>query len=593
MLAVFNCFTASCKEAGAAPLIFGTGVDADFPLGGPSLDGVRISLQTDLGRTKLMVESGSPEIFLNGTRCNHDYLPDHKYKEHTLQIGHNYFFLIKQGTKDQLLNWKDQVSKAQWVLSQWRTEAQYDRYVRSGETVAAELQPETFGPTNFTAVLAQLTTRQWVGGKVLVHMTGSDVAFFGEQVQGFNKPQLGPNAEGDLRCPRCWQRFDAGDMLAVHPSDYGDAVLGEAELRRFVPSRIGVDGRALDESGHPCSDWACPHCRGKLPQGFHQVPLHILSLVGDSMAGKSYFLTVAIRQLKRSLYRDFGLNFSDADAPENAVLNDMIRTLFTARSPSEAALNKTQMAGVTYQKSMRYGRPEMLPQPFAYNILREGHGAVTAVLYDNAGEHFRPDVDEKVKALATEHLAWSSAILFLFDPVQHVDMLRAIGQSPDPQIEKVRALRLRCDQDVILSEIAGRVRQWKGLGPGEKSDVPLAIVIGKYDLWEALMPRAELRSDLCVNGQLNDQAVLHNSKKIRGLMMEYCPEIVAAAEMISSQVRYFPVSAFGANAVKTNGGTVDIGPDPSTLQPYLVEAPLLWQFSVIEPMLLPTDSGKP
>jgi len=312
------------------------------------------------------------------------------------------------------------------------------------------------------------------------------------------------------------------------------------------------------------------------------------------MAGKSYYLTVAIRELKRSLFRDFGLNFADADALENKALNDMITTLFTARDSKEAILIKTQNAGITFSAGIRHGATQQLPQPFSYTVSNmdakaaNARGAFHLVLYDNAGEQFRADYDEQEKALATEHLGCSSAMLYLFDPVQHVDMQRAIGETSDPQIAKMRKIRSRCDQDVIINEIAGRVRQWKGLGAGEKSDVPVAIVIGKYDLWEKLLPRTELFLGVCSEGKLDNERLNHNSKKVRQVMMDHCPDIVAAAELISSEVSYFPVSSFGAPAVKVDDPRTDIGPDPSKLKPFMVDAPLLWLISIMEPDILPT-----
>jgi hypothetical protein len=69
-------------------------------------------------------------------------------------------------------------------------------------------------------------------------------------------------------------------------------------------------------------------------------------------------------------------------------------------------------------------------------------------------------------------------------------------------------------------------------------------------------------------------------------MMEFCPEIVNAAESISSNLCYFPVSAFGSPAVKIGEENADIGPDPEKLDPFLVEGPWLWLVSQLEPALL-------
>jgi hypothetical protein len=581
---VFNCITSEFKSLGAGAFVFGSVRSADFVISGQrDRNAIKVVLSLELGQRRVVIESGDSDVFLNGTRVEGaDFIPK-SAQECTLQIGESNFFLIRCSPVSDLKAWKDRLINPGWTIHHWMSATDYNEWVKLGQDSPAAPRPVTLGPMPIRAALEELQSVLVASSNVLVNLEGSEVAFYGHQFKAFSKPKLLINPEGSLRCPRCWRRFDASDMLAIHPIRRGDEVLGEAELHRFIPKTIGPDGRAITEDNQQCSDWACPHCRGKLPQGFHQIPLHILSLVGDSMAGKSYFLAITVRQLKRVFFSRLGINFSDGDAPGNAVINDMIRTLNTARSPDEAALEKTQLAGVTYKRGYRFGEEASHPIPFVYTLANKQSHAISMVLYDNAGEHFRPEVDERNKANATEHLACSSGMMFLFDPVQHVDLLKLMETSPDPQISIVRSERLRCDQDVILNEIGGRIRQWKGLAAGERSDVPLALIVAKYDLWEAFLPRAELQIEFCKDGQLDMPAIEHNSKRVRHFMLDHCPDIVNAAEMISTNICYFPVSSFGSHAVRTDGGKV--APEPSKIDPFLVEVPLIWNISKIEPKL--------
>ncbi len=578
---VFNCITKQFKGLGSLRVLFGSDPDAQFVISAADEPRVRIALTMEHNQGRLVIEHGKLMVLLNNSRVNGTgvaLLPK-DILEQTLQIGNDQFFLIKLGEPADLGKWKDEVEKSGWILSHWLNKHDFDQYLKS---------PSGFPPTRsdeaapFLNVLEKLTTKEMANEAVLIHLEGSEVAFQGRRLKMFGKA----SSSGTLRCPRCWELFDAGTMLAIHPTEKGDDKLDEGEQRRFVPSRIGADGRALDEGGRPCSGWACPHCRGKLPQGFHISLPKMISLVGESFAGKSYFLTVSINQLKKKLMRDYQINFTDTDAAENKVLNNMIATLFNAHSSEEAALDKTEQAGDTYHKAIRFGKSASLPQPFTYQIRPQSQPALTIIVYDNAGEQFRPDVKEEEKALATEHLAWSSSLIYLFDPVQHRELLKKhLGDSKDPQVEKVRKDKgIHFDQDVILSEIAGRMRQWKGLPPDEKANVPLALVVGKYDVWEHLLPKDRLRTDFGFDGALNLEALEHNSTEVRNFLMNYCQDIVNAVEMISSEVRYFPVSAFGASAVRITSKTSEIGP-PKDIEPFLIEAPWLWLFSRISPKL--------
>ena len=86
---------------------------------------------------------------------------------------------------------------------------------------------------------------------------------------------------------------------------------------------------------------------------------------------------------------------------------------------------------------------------------------------------------------------------------------------------------------------------------------------------------------------LNQAIVDANSERIRSIMMEISPAVIASAERISQHVRYFPVSCFGHNAVGEAKG--EIGPDPNQLDPYMVEIPVLWMMSLLLPSFVPSS----
>jgi hypothetical protein len=80
-------------------------------------------------------------------------------------------------------------------------------------------------------------------------------------------------------------------------------------------------------------------------------------------------------------------------------------------------------------------------------------------------------------------------------------------------------------------------------------------------------------------------------------MLEVCPQIVAGAEAISSNVKYFPVSSFGCSPEvigydkDPQGREIPVlSPDPAKIQPILVEIPVLWILSQIEPDLIPSQT---
>jgi hypothetical protein len=394
------------------------------------------------------------------------------------------------------------------------------------------------------------------------------------------------NAEnGELTCPFCWQRFDKGDIMhiAVHETLRGDPVLGLDAPQRFHATRFNDRDQAIDAMGMACIDMACPHCRRKLHTGFLDIPHSILSIVGAPSAGKSYYLSIMIRVLQHTLYRQFGVVLKDADPAGNAALNAMKTQLFSASTPAEAILAKTQLEGEMYERLPRFGRTVAMPKPFIFTLAQEGPSASrhAIVFYDNAGEHFEPGID-LTESPGAQHVVASSAVFFLFDPTANAGFRKLLPSHPDPQL----SLRQRLDQqDVLLTEMEVRTKNLLGLGARTRSSIPMAVLVGKCDVWLPLLGEQMLHPYLS-GGALDLDAVAANSGLCRAFLNEASPTIVANAESFSSEVVYFPVSALGHSPMRLEDGS--IAADPARIDPMFVEIPVLWALSKIDPVSVPS-----
>jgi hypothetical protein len=315
------------------------------------------------------------------------------------------------------------------------------------------------------------------------------------------------------------------------------------------------------------------------------MPHHIISLVGDQSAGKSYFLSVLTKVLPATLYRDFGIVFQDSDPTGNAPVNDMRKALFGAQTPAQAKLAKTVFEGAMYERLPRQGRMVALPRPFVYTLAPEDktNEQCALIFYDNAGEHFQPGVNI-VEQPGAQHVASAAGIIFLFDPFNSPEFRRSIRETKDPQIEK----QVVDQQDIILAEMRARIQMIRNLRSGESINTPVALVVGKSDVWLQLLKVAKLREPLC-GGKLDQLAVEENSNVVRELMHQLCPQVIANAESLSTNVMFFAASAFGHTPLKIGPG--EYVPDPARLQPVHVEVPLLWILSQIAPNLIATSQA--
>ena len=405
---------------------------------------------------------------------------------------------------------------------------------------------------------------------------------------------------GEFTCPHCWQHFDRGDVMwvAKHPS-LRDPELGDEFPLRFFPTSFDELGRAIDGMGVRCTDMACPNCRTRLPPQFLDLPCHIFSIVGAPSAGKSYFLTSMINQLEETLPTHFNLSFQDGDASGNALLSNMRARLFSDSSrPEEIALDKTVPGGEMFRTWERDGRRIKLPKPFTYLLAPFGHDDGTKeslhlVFYDNAGEQFEPaersEAAESTDEDATRHLATSDAIFFLYDPATNVKFRKKIAGKNDPQVSDEKFLKLN-RQDNIIAEMRIRIKSELYLDAGERLESPLAMIVGKCDLWADLL-EGPLVVPITPDG-LSLEAIARNSDLIRSFLLSTSPGVVGNAEAISREVVYFPASPIGHSPqpFKVPGGSDErIGPVPGKVNPIQVEVPVIWTLARLHPELVPVS----
>jgi hypothetical protein len=402
-----------------------------------------------------------------------------------------------------------------------------------------------------------------------------------------------------LTCPHCGKAFPPGDILwiAEHPSLVGDELLGSSEQNRFLPTRFDVDGNAIDVKGVTCHEVACPNCHLPIPRALVELEPVFISTLGAPSSGKSYFLAAMIQQAQESALRYFQSNLADVDPIANEVVNDYLNRLFRNSQPGElVALEKTQQTGRQYNSVNLDQRDIYLAKPFVYSLQplklqdeklrRQLCRAVC--LYDNAGEHFMPG--KTASQMATQHMAHSRALLFLFDPLQHARFRQAcFGKAEDPQLGN---LGKNNPQDQVLMEAARRVRSLTGLGQHAKFSRPLIVVVTKYDVWHSLLAEGIFDTNALLfrnaNGTtaLDLKRIAKLSERMRELLFQYAPDIVAAAEGFSEEVIYLPNSALGCSP-EVMSGTNALGVRPCNIRPRLAEIPLLYALHRAVPTLIP------
>lgn len=388
--------------------------------------------------------------------------------------------------------------------------------------------------------------------------------------------------EGNITCPHCWKSFASESVcyISSHPELIGDEIAGEFEQKRFLPTVYHSNGLPLDERGMPCTDMACPHCHLRIPGSIIDLNSCYFSVAGAPSAGKSYFLTSMVHDLRKTLPLH-SYSFYDVDPVINRVINGYEDTIFMAADSNQVvSLPKTQQIGNDFSNQIvKNGVAFELPKPFIFRfqssnfVPKRNRVDQNLVFYDNAGEHFQPGADS-IANPATIHLAHSNGIIFLFDPLNDANMRKECNQD-DPQTMLNTKIT---DQTTLFAEMVNRIRRHGNMSSDDTSDIPLVIAIGKYDAWKNLLPKDIEKISVCCENE-NDfslsvdmNTVLDVSFAMREMMMQAAPGLVSQAETFFKKVYFIPVSSFGCLASQSESG--NIGIIPSQLNPIWVSVPL-------------------
>jgi hypothetical protein len=419
-------------------------------------------------------------------------------------------------------------------------------------------------------------------------------------IESFGIVSMDSLAETKIVCPHCWSGFysDKAMYISQHKELFGDPVLGNVPMRiptgEATRSRDG--SKVFDSKGWEMFERACPQCRLQIPLEILSQRPKFISIVGAPRSGKTYFLTVMLHQLRKTLAKQFKYTLDLCDTHDKQLLVANEKKLFAALDPViPVMLEKTQeTGGDLYSKVTLDGVSVQLPKPFMLTIRSTNQEALmpakgrqqTIVLYDNAGESFHFDKDNG-QTRSTRHLGQSDAVLFAYDPLLEPDVRRRLASvSSDPQIT-THALSAR-QLDIFTSAIQ-QMRRHSKTPQDQRLKASLAVCVQKFDVWRSLTDHFKNENgEPLIDSSSIEYFIEHGvaalditeinivSQIVRSVLLDVAPEFVSMAEANFVRVRYFPVSALGQSP-KLDGEFLKIA--PLDLHPFRVDHPMLWLMS--------------
>jgi hypothetical protein len=598
-LCVVDCLSGDHAVVGHSPYSIGSAEACDWRIVDEGMPAQLFSVQ-EWGQQWRVTPAVGERVVFDGAEVSSAGVDVEPGEDHTL-VGSGQYFALRVTAKPE--DWAAQVDPQQWFITDSHTGLSIGPF--GWLELAQQLRMR--GGANDSIVLCKGLAMGFYAhdladtfpDTVLLPGNNQPVTITSQVPPTYMSPSMTPMMAaaqdtgidveyGEFTCPVCWLKFNRGDVMniATHASLRGDPVLGEAAMQRFHATRFNDKGQALDAMGVPSPEQACPHCRRLLSPGFLDMPHHIFSIVGAPSSGKSYYLSVLVKVLQSALYQNFDVTFRDADPSSNVILTQMKTQLFSAGTPQDAFLAKTDLEGALYETLPRQGRMVRLPRPFTFKLSgRDTAREASLVFYDNAGEHFEP-TRNSADSPGAQHIAVASGVFFMFDPLHSAEFRRLLTGVNDPQLHGQRLDQ----QDVILAETEVRIKTLLGMESRQKLATPFAVMIGKCDTWLPLLGPDPLLPAM-VGGKLNLGNLKRNSARLREFLLRIAPAIVANAEAISSDVMFFALSPLGVSPIEftDRDGSVKIGPDPRKINPQLVEVPTLWVLSKLMPDLVPSE----
>jgi hypothetical protein len=380
-----------------------------------------------------------------------------------------------------------------------------------------------------------------------------------------------------VTCPYCYHRQHEANLHFVCTGQAAPRMAACSEIRdaerqqrtgyalpampTFAPARADANGRAhCPECGALCGGRACEACHTPIPRALLDGPSPLLGMVGRTASGKTTYLTVLTQQLRDVVRKQFDADVylvGDQQAGSHSVqewLEDHERALFGKHQllpPTASGRRVPLVLQMRQEHHRRFRRPRTSSTVLSF--------------CDVAGE----ELLTQPKAMRQPYLAAANGLIVLLDAWQ-IPGVRAKRQVPRGQ-EELRPL-----VQSVLSIVTDTLQDARGSAATGKLTVPIAVVVGKFDVVEELLPeRHYLRTaEPAVGPGYDDRFGANVHEHVRAFLDTHGADDVDVHMRINYETyRYFAVSSLGAAPVLAHGRQeVDAG----GVRPRHVAEPLLW-----------------
>lgn len=366
-----------------------------------------------------------------------------------------------------------------------------------------------------------------------------------------------------ILCPFCFNYINPREMLylCINAKCMDSPALGGHIIANPKPDRNGFCTCDKAGCGRTTSTKVCPHCKTVLPHTITDSPTKIISIVGASSSGKSYYVGSILRKIiDEGLFSE--LKFDNVTRIATIWADKKSPTEYTKRFRSLMDNFRILKPTEKITDIVKDNPPLLIEMSVEKKKIERN----TFSFFDAAGESFHDTSD---LAAITPYIAHSEAVILILDPrqIQKVNSEVTAAIPGLPTVSTVTYTEILNNAiQIIRDDTRNRNRKIK---------IPLCIAFSKWDL---VIETPGLLPDGLVCGQASQQMTTGYdaqridtiSNEIRSLLKQQWKEanLVDLAEQNFETVKYFSFSAWGSS----NSGK----PGAPAIASVRVEDPLLW-----------------
>ena len=364
-------------------------------------------------------------------------------------------------------------------------------------------------------------------------------------------------------CPFCLREFDRVPFLCMNRK------CSFCKERRFLYTKFGLFKTANNVKCPYCGDASyhavCPNC---LRPYSKNEPKFIVPILGNLCSGKSTYCGVLIHEMINRIAPSFNGSFE-------GVGDSYLRY---------ECYYKNLYSGMSVMSTPPVRNGINLPMVFDYKrrVKRKNSFDIsTTAIYDFTLENMMLTYEELDEELdfESELFANASGLILVIDPLSFKRIVDFVKTKTNINRNIACGVYKGEDDNVfeMICNISTKMRKTAKIEEYKKIQIPVAVVISKYDIFEDLVPEGSIlrkKSPHCKEGKIDDIDIRSVHEEVAALLNEWnhrlAKEIELLLETNFKTHSYFAVSSLGTGNSSKECGIFEI--------PHLhrIEDPMLW-----------------